>query len=720
MNSRFILLPLAFVFAHCAAVTHANANSKTTAVEEIIVTGELRQTNALTIANSVAVVAQTEIEARQAQNLEDILNLAANVNFSTGASRGRFIQIRGIGERSQFVDPVNPSVGIMVDGIDFTGIGTGVTGLDTQQIEIFRGPQATLFGANALAGMINVKGNSPQLDAASARIKMGAGTYNSRNSSAVLNAPLGDSLGWRFGIQKSASDGYIKNDFLNRKDTNDIDELSLRNQFLWQTSDALQLNLISYLIDINNGYDAFSLANNRHTLSDQPGQDIQKTTANALSMVYSGLNSFDLNATVTHADSEMEYCFDEDWAYKNICGTNEDCLKGVYSTTDNYLRDNKNSTLDVRLNSKNDNRMLHWSAGIYHRIQDTDLTRIYTNNFPDWDPATTLPPSIDFYSSNFLTHNTALYGEFIVDLTARLSWVTGLRYEQYDSEFDDSNNARFTPQNDFWGGKVALEFQMNDSILFYGLVPRGYKTGGFNADDRVNDESKLFKPESMVNFEMGNKGHWFDQRLVLQSALFYQQRQDIQVKQSGAIKGVVPVKFVEFLDNAEGGDNYGIEIEARWTSLNDQLEVFGSLGLLKTKFDEYKNLSHVQADKEAGQAFDMTGREQPHAPSYQFVLGSQWNILPVLYVRAEVEGKDSFYFSASNEEKSDTYALLNASVGYDSGPISLVLWGKNLTDKETQTRGFYFGNDPRDFYESHGYTQKGAPRTVGVSAILDF
>jgi outer membrane receptor protein involved in Fe transport len=333
MKPRFTLLPLAFASAVMA--THVYANTKTTNVEEIIVTGELRQASALTMANSVAVVDQTQIEARQAQNLEDILNLAANVNFSTGASRGRFIQIRGIGERSQYVDPVNPSVGIMVDGIDFTGIGTGVTALDTQQIEVFRGPQATLFGANALAGMINVKGNAPSLDAASARIKLGAGNYNSRNSSAVLNAPLGDSLGWRFGIQKNRSDGYIKNDYLNRKDTNDIDELSLRNQFVFNASDTLQFNLISYFIDVNNGYDAFSLDNSRHTLSDQPGADVQKTTANALSMNYSGLKAFDISATLTHADSDLEYGFDEDWSYIDICKVDDDCAYWQYSTTDN-------------------------------------------------------------------------------------------------------------------------------------------------------------------------------------------------------------------------------------------------------------------------------------------------------------------------------------------------------------------------------------------------
>ena len=84
---------------------------------------------------------------RQAQHLEQLLNLAPNVNFSSGASRGRFLQIRGIGERSQFIEPLNPSVGILVDGIDFTGIAGAATTMDIAQVEILRGPHRARFMA---------------------------------------------------------------------------------------------------------------------------------------------------------------------------------------------------------------------------------------------------------------------------------------------------------------------------------------------------------------------------------------------------------------------------------------------------------------------------------------------------------------------------------------------------------------------------------------------
>ena len=117
------------------------ASAAAEGIEEVIVTAELRNTPLLQQAASTSLV---------------------SARVSSRASRARFYQVRGIGERSQFVEPLNPSIGVVIDGIDFSGLGTAGSLFDVAQVEVLRGPQGTLHGANALAGLININTGMPQ------------------------------------------------------------------------------------------------------------------------------------------------------------------------------------------------------------------------------------------------------------------------------------------------------------------------------------------------------------------------------------------------------------------------------------------------------------------------------------------------------------------------------------------------------------------------------
>lgn len=691
-------------------------------IEEVVVTGELHRIDPLKLANSVSVVNADTLAQRDAKNLEDILNLAPNINFSTGASRGRFIQIRGIGERSQFESPMNPSVGVIVDGIDFTGLATGVSALDASQVEIFRGPQGTLYGANALAGMINVVGNQPT-DHREARVSLGAGNYGSYNLGGMVSTPLSESVGWRLAVQRTVSDGYIENTYLNRDDTNGIDERSLRNVLAVDITPELSLNLTSYFIDIDNGYDAFSLDNDRTTLSDEPGRDRQETQAHALKLVFRGMSFADVSGLVSYADNETDYGYDEDWSYRTICAADDPCAGSQYSTSDYYLRDNDNLTVDVRLLSKADADGIRWALGVYHRSQQVDLTRTYTDNDPEGDFYRPIAnPAVTVYTSQYDTDNSALYGQLDIPVSRGLTLIAGVRGERFSADFNDSQNERFAPEDDLWGGKLALEYAAGDNHFVYGLISRGYKVLGFSPDPDLNAEDKTFDTETMLNYELGWKANWRN-RVSLRSALFFQQRSDIQIKQSRAYQLDTTTQFVDLIDNAPGGDNYGLEAEMQWLP-TAVLQVTATLALLETRYDTYFNCSHVDSDLAAGNCYDMSRRPQAHAPKTQYFLAADYSALPGLRLRLELEGKDRFYFSESHNEQSQAYTLFNARAEYAIGDATLALWMKNITDETVDTRGFYFshdfGNDPRKGYAPEAYTQKGAPRTFGASVVYDF
>lgn len=672
-------------------------------LEEIQVNADFYQTPALELGSSVSVIDDIAIEERGAEHLEQVLNLAPNVNYSAGASRGRFIQIRGIGERSQFVAPINPSVGILIDGIDFTGIGTAASLLDVQQVEILRGPQGTLHGANALAGLINIVSKGPT-ETTEGKMGVTFGEYGTRVFKVAVGGQASESVGLRLAAQHTVSDGYIENDYLNRDDTSNIDEAVLRGKLQWQATDALTFDFTAFLADIDNGYDAFSLDNNRKTLSDQPGADKQDTNAGAVKATWKMNDSAKVIATVSHADSELEYGYDEDWAYPELC-TDFECAFGPdsgYSSYDNYLRDNKNTSVDVRTVFDHAGTGTQWVLGAYLRDQDVDLTRIYT--YADGP-----------FSSQYETANRAIYGQVEYPRTSKATLIAGLRFENYTADYTDSEGFNATPEEDLVGGKLGVEYQTSDNKLVYGLVSRGYKAGGFNADDEVPENRREFKSESMWNYEVGVKNSLASGRVQTQVSVFYQDREDIQAKQYFEVQdgGTGITRFVDFIDNAASGSNYGVEAELL-ANVSDQLSVFASLGLLRTEFDDF---SYFDAD---GNETVKDGRDQAHAPHYQYALGTNYQFNPSWMLRVEIEGKDEFYFSDSHDQKSDSYNLLNARLSYFHDNLELALWGRNLTDQDYQVRGFEFGNDPRDGYATHAYHQFGEPRIVGVSANYTF
>lgn len=716
---NLLITSLSGILLSSAAVadTQKPFANKETPLEELVVTAELLENNILELPNSVSLIDQDAIAARSARHLEDLLNLAPNVNFASGASRGRFIQVRGIGERSEFQEPIINSVGVIVDGIDFTGIATAATTLDVQQVEVLRGPQGTLFGANALAGLINVVSYRPS-DTRYAKLDVAVEDYGGQQLGAVLSGPATERSAYRVALSHFHSDGFTENVFLDRDDTNSIEETAARLRWVSEVNDRLELDATILLADIDNGYDAFSLDNTRQTYSDNPGRDRQKTRAGALHARYQLKDQLQFVASLSTADSELEYSYDEDWSHPGICNHTacDSALFGFdwfYASTDNYQRDNQNTSFDVKLVSTQPGAV-SWVGGIYHREQDIDLLRRYTFNDGD-------------FQSALSTSNTALYGQVDVALAEQWSLSTGLRFETRDLEYLDNSNAAAQVDENLWGARLALEYRATNGTFYYGLISRGYKPGGFNLDGSISFEQREFDSETMLNYELGIKGLWFNDALQLQASVFYQDRDGIQSKQSivrsiatGETGANCPCSFTDFTDNAASGSNRGFEVEFNWLA-SASLTLFGSLGILDTQFNQLLSFEHVNADRDNGIAFDLNGREQAHAPGYQWFVGAHYDLNEQLRITASLEAKDDFFFSDRHEERSDAYELLNFEIAYRVDNWQVALYGKNLTDKLVKTRGFgSFGNDPRKFYETEAYNQFAAPRVLGVKASIEF
>jgi outer membrane receptor protein involved in Fe transport len=283
-------------------------------LDEIVVTGEFRTTALDALPASVSVLDGEVIEDRGARHIEELLALIPNVNLAGGSARSRFFQIRGIGERGQFAEPFNPSVGVVVDGVDLSTAANATTLFDVEQVEVFRGPQGTRYGANALAGLVNVRTNSPT-EAFEARAGLEAANYDALTVDAAVSGPLAERLGARLAVQKHSSDGFSDNLYLGRADTNERDELSMRGKLRWAPTDDLTVDTVLGRIDLDNGYDAFSLDNDRDMLSDEPGRDAIESTFGSVDVVWNGAGAFVVEAAVGDARSDSVYGYDEDWTY---------------------------------------------------------------------------------------------------------------------------------------------------------------------------------------------------------------------------------------------------------------------------------------------------------------------------------------------------------------------------------------------------------------------
>ena len=695
-NRSALLSGIACALPLLTCAGNAFAQEADTALEEVTVTATLL--TAGTAPLSATVLTEHTQSRRGAAHFEDVITLAPNVAASSGASRSRFFQIRGIGERSQFVEPVNPSVGILLDGIDLSGAGGALTLFDVRQVEVLRGPQGTLMGANALAGLIAVQ--SYGTDSGARDISVGIESKGGYRLGARWSGNLTDSTNGRIAVQQYESDGYVDNDYLKRSDTNSREELTARGTLTW-TSETQTFEAAAYYTRVNNGYDAFSLDNTRFTPSDQPGEDdltLKAARVNWQSMLL-GLDS---TLQLSHASTDTTYSYDEDWSYAGIAPGWE------YSSYDEYLRDRSMNSLEWRLQAPETDGT-EWVMGTYLRDESEDLSRRYTY--------LSAP-----FASEIDTQTLAVFGQVNRTLSRQLSGFIGARLEQRDSEYRDSASVEKDFDHSYWTGRLGLIWQYRSDAQLYATLSRGARAGGANAGllasiDALPEQNQdsvaalgVFDEETLVSLELGWQLDLTEYALRSRLALFTMDRDDQQAKGSLVIpRADGSTAFIDYTDNAAASEHRGLEWELQW-SPTQQLVAELTLGLLDAQFDRYITATGA----------DLSGRDQPQAPGWQYSAGLSWYASALASVQIEVAGSDAYFFSDRHNVRAPETHQFNASLSGQWRRWRWTLWGRNLTDETTFVRGFgTFGNDPRKEYALEPYRQYGEPRMVGLSLTYD-
>lgn len=643
--------------------------------------------NSTSTGKTVDTIINQNFPTKSNSTLSELSTLVPNMNFAGGTSNPKFFQIRGLGERSLYEGVPNASVGLYLNHLNLGELGTNYPIYDLAQVEVSKGPSATQYGANALAGSIGQQASSPlspnhaELDYSSFNTYQGQVSIGGKTPHPKLS--------YRLSNYFSKSDGTIENTYLNRDDTSKIEEWSGRLNLHYQGSNY-DADLLLTSFRQHNGYDQWSGQSDFITISDHPGRDDQKLDALSLKQEIKVSERTSLIATTNLGQSKELLSYDEDWG-NNIFWNSVPGYNDNYNYFAESFRKRQNLSQEVRLDQAD------FHLGIYaqHFTEDS-INKSFKNDQERLSKRIV---------GNFEKRVVALFSKkgFAIGDQWML-WLAG-RLERSEMDYQDADQLHLTPKNNYVGGELTLEYLGIGQQILYSSLARGFKHGGFNISKELDSSKRYYDPEYLYNLEIGHKLNKKD--FSVNNALFASYLTDAQVNTTSQDNPNDPNDFTYYIGNAAKSLHVGFENTVH-AALTPSWSVDSSLSYLKA---QYLNYSYE------GKSLDH--RDVAHAPNYQYFLGTSYQLWEELSLRCNIEGKDSFYFSNTHDQQSASYFLTNASIEKKFLGYTISLWTKNIFDRRYAIRGYYFANEP-PAWENKLYVQNGMPRTFGIGIKGNF
>ena len=703
---------LLVAFAAMTAGLHAQSTTTASAATEpevqelptTVVTGDLWQSELQRTTASISVIDQAQLDSNGVQHFGDIVNAIPNLTWTGGSSRPRFIQIRGIGENSQFEgETPDSAVRFLIDDLDLTGLGTVGNLFDVQQVEVLRGPQAGAFGANAAGGVIKIVTNDPT-PYWTGQIEGSVGEDSLVAGGLAVGGPIlasdPEKLTFRLALHQLNQDGFRHNKHLNKDDTNERDEFTSRLKLRWIANEDWQWDGTLLYADANNGYDEWSLDNTRFdTHSDELGRDEQESFAAAVRGTWTGLPNINVTTVTNYNTTDSTYSYDNDW-------TNEIDTPANYQGWIRNDRDHETLGQEFRFDSVEQNDALgwidRWTVGTYFHHLEEDTTTHYEDYDAEDDINSTADADYEYETKSY-----SIFGQIAHDFSTNTRLIIGLRYEHHKVDVTTKNttatgwvddysaltNEDSDQSSSLWGGKITLEHDLTPEQMVFTSFTRGYKAAGANGGIfREAGDPLTYDVETLYNFEVGLRSEWLDASVISQVTAFYQYRNDPQLRDSGGSGGF----FHYYTDNYDDAEHFGLEAEATWIIAKGWTASAG-LGLLETKDNE--------------------GDELANAPTYTFNAQLNYQADNGFFANLSAQGSDEYYESNSKENRDqrvrNAFVTFNGSIGYRYENWTFTVWGKNLFDEAYEKRIFYFDN-----YDGQGETRfenPADPQQFGVT-----
>jgi iron complex outermembrane receptor protein len=756
ISSRLNRLLLATATLGCFGMTAAGA-ADPSGSEEVIVTAQKREERLVDVPVSISVVGAKTLGSFNLNQSTDLGYLVPNVSFSTESGQRAFsFFIRGIGTTTYSSESLETSSAYVVDGVIYGQGGAAQTDLpDIERIEVLRGPQGTLFGKNASAGVINVVTKKPtKAFEAGARLSY-AHPDNERKLSAFVSGPMGDNAGYRISARLNRRDGIVHN-FHDGRELNNRNDWGVRGRFDFGQNSDLKLSIIGdywksdtrcCLWTLTRAGEPMSyIEQQQYALGNRFGWNPRHLFQNINGESFTKIENAGISAQIDYdlgggyqltSISAFRIWNASDWP-----DTDSQPID-VFDVDPGYMRQQQFSE-ELRVASPAD-QFFDFVAGLYIFNQNAHT---YSEQILDLRPALFVGRAADVYGN---TLNVGVFGQGNLNFTPDFRVIIGGRvlmqrdeassYRKFfapDMTPADSNTRDRT--YDGYVFRVGVQYDLTETSNVFATVTRGFKGGGYNL---TLDQVRLDEvdPEIPTNYEIGYRGSFPDSRFSISLTGFYTPIDDFQV-------------YVNFLDpndgftlisaitNAAKVELKGIEAEFMWQPIAGVgWQLSGSFGYLDARYDSYPNspcyaFQTAQEGCHADNTQDASGNRLPFAPKfsanfvshYETPIGS--NLLAALDINVSYRSKRFTNTPQRPEQYQPSLALVNAAVslGSEEAGWRVSLFCQNLTDEHFATREFsgFLEFNPATFGDGEtagsmmGYVPYEAQRIIGVSLDVDF
>lgn len=663
---------------------------KTVGLSEVTVV-EFKKSKENLATNSVSVVDSGFINRHELQSITELTAVVPNFYMPEyGSKQNTPVYIRGVGAKTK-----GSAVGFYVDGIPhFENSSFDVDMSNIASVTVFRGPQGTLYGRNAIGGIINVSTVSP-LAYQGTQFKLGYGSHNDALFQFSHYNKLGPKVGYSVAGGYHYNEGFHRNMFTN-KYADQLKDAYGRVALVWLLDNKWFLRVNSMLDYSNQGGYPYGKYN-RLTGETEPVNYNRYSSYRRL-LSTSGLN-------ISYAGENISFSSQTAFQYiRDRQGIDQD-----FTSNDTYFVKNrlKQTMLSQEFILKSNNSSRYqWLWGAFamtQHINNTVETQYITkdNAFPT--------------HYRIPVNALAIYHQSTIKLFSGFSFIAGLRWDYENSTLKylretyqlSTDGARTEVKNvnsslhfNQITPKFALQYQdERNNNSYYFSVTRGYKAGGFNQTFQ-KDEETSFGPEYNWNYELGGKVHLLKDKLYAEAALYYIDWRQQQVNQT--VPGVGNV-----IHNAGHSSSKGFELALNSSPLKN-LSIALSYGYTYAKFIEYQKSAKLNY---SGNMLPMVPRNTLSCSASYALYPSSTSFIDKIVLTAGLTGLGKIYWAEDNEVAQNFYALLNAKISITSGIFTWECWGKNITDTHYNTYCFKSSAD---------YAQVGKPAYFGTSLLVKF